>query len=47
MTTVDVAVLFDEIRRYLSVVDLFREEGCEPTWLPAVTKSRRRNTLKS
>lgn len=26
--------LFREIARYLAVVDLYRAEHCEPTWLP-------------
>ena len=29
--------LIDEIARYLSAVDVFRAEWCEPTWLPEPT----------
>jgi hypothetical protein len=32
LTARDRATLFDEIRRYLDVVDVFRREGCEPQW---------------
>jgi len=28
------ARLIDEARRYLSVVDAFRTEGCDPCWNP-------------
>jgi hypothetical protein len=35
MTTrlhIDAEQLFDEIARYLAVVDAFRKVDCEPTW---------------
>jgi hypothetical protein len=35
MTTglhIDTGKLFDEITRYLAVVDAFRKVDCEPTW---------------
>ena len=31
---IDGATLADEVVRYLSVVELFRELDCEPTWRP-------------
>jgi hypothetical protein len=31
--------LLDEIRRYLEAVDVFRAEGCEPTWRPVRERS--------
>jgi hypothetical protein len=31
-TRVDTEKLFDEIARYLAVVDAFRKVDCEPTW---------------
>jgi hypothetical protein len=30
----DTAKLMEEIDRYLAAVDLFRAQGCEPTWRP-------------
>jgi hypothetical protein len=33
---VDTRSLIDEIVRYLAAVDLFRAQGCEPTWRPDV-----------
>jgi hypothetical protein len=30
----DVQLMFAEMRRYLSTVELFRAEGCEPHWQP-------------
>ena len=27
-----IEALLDEIRRYLTVLDAFRREGCEPRW---------------
>jgi hypothetical protein len=35
----DAAALMREIARYLAVVDAFRAELCEPTWLPEPTPS--------
>jgi hypothetical protein len=32
LTETELAELFDEIERYLAVVDAFRSEGAEPTW---------------
>lgn len=32
-------VLDAEIRSYLATVELFRREGCEPTWLPEVARA--------
>ena len=31
---VDTEKLFDEIARYLAVVEVFRSADCEPTWRP-------------
>jgi hypothetical protein len=31
-STLDVATLLKEIRRYLAAVDEFRRLGCEPRW---------------
>lgn len=28
----DLADLLDEIRRYLAAIEMFRHEGCEPSW---------------
>jgi hypothetical protein len=30
----DTAKLMEEIDRYLAAIDLFRSQGCEPTWRP-------------
>lgn len=32
--------LIREIARYLSAVDVFRAERCEPMWLPELASSR-------
>jgi hypothetical protein len=31
---IDTEALVDEIVRYLIVVEVFRDESCEPTWRP-------------
>jgi hypothetical protein len=31
--------LLQEIARYLAAVDVFRDESCEPTWRPEVTRA--------
>jgi hypothetical protein len=33
----DLDLLMREVRRYLRAVDVFRAEGCEPSWLPEQT----------
>ena len=34
----EVQSLLSEVRRYLAAVDVFRAEGYEPHWLPAVSR---------
>ena len=42
-TTLD--ELFEEIRRYLEAIDLFRTEGLEPRWLPSLQQPNEHRTL--
>jgi hypothetical protein len=36
----DIELLLDEISRYLAAIDVFRREGCEPTWRPVAAERR-------
>jgi hypothetical protein len=41
----DTAKLMEEIDRYLAAVDLFRAQGCEPTWRPQLHSNPTRSAV--
>jgi hypothetical protein len=42
---IDAQALMREVARYLAAVDVFRQERCEPTWLPELAPSGRAGPL--